>query len=318
MSPFTFWNVERLRPADLEPFVFTRANVSCCLWFAEGFTDYYGGVSLARAGSGRPGAGLDRWQTSRIDRAASCGPSSQMSEHAPFTDLAVSNDMTDSRPQLRLVLHIRRGDRPRHWTCHCAADPVDVARSTTTCGVCGRSHGRAVGSRPGYVDRPYTLADLRATLAEVSGDRRFADEFFDRYIEGREVADYDALIAAGPKKGTSQSRRQSQSGHSPRRKAVAGSQSPASRCSTDRITMPVSTPAISDHRPCAGEPASAAAWNTLRQRKPGGSVTITNAPPWRQDRRQDARNQKNATLPYGCQRNQNDRRGADGFSKGNA
>jgi predicted metalloprotease with PDZ domain len=39
------------------------------------------------------------------------------------------------------------------------------------------------------------LKDLRDRLAEVSGDRAFADGFFDKYIEGREVADYAALLA---------------------------------------------------------------------------------------------------------------------------
>ena len=47
---FHVWNVERIRPAGLEPFDFTRANVTCCLWLAEGFTQYYGPLLLARAG----------------------------------------------------------------------------------------------------------------------------------------------------------------------------------------------------------------------------------------------------------------------------
>ena len=47
---FHVWNVERIRPAGLEPFDFTRENVTCCLWLAEGFTQYYGPLLLARAG----------------------------------------------------------------------------------------------------------------------------------------------------------------------------------------------------------------------------------------------------------------------------
>ncbi|HEY4352694.1 MAG TPA: hypothetical protein VGN31_15790, partial [Paraburkholderia sp.] len=39
---FHNWNVERIRPAGLEPFDFTRENITCCLWLAEGFTQYYG------------------------------------------------------------------------------------------------------------------------------------------------------------------------------------------------------------------------------------------------------------------------------------
>ena len=50
---FHNWNVERIRPVGLEPFDFTRENITCCLWLAEGFTQYYGPLLLTRAGLGR-------------------------------------------------------------------------------------------------------------------------------------------------------------------------------------------------------------------------------------------------------------------------
>jgi predicted metalloprotease with PDZ domain len=58
-----------------------------------------------------------------------------------------------------------------------------------------RVHGKPGGSRPGYVDRPYSMADAESRLAEVSGDHPFAREFFGRYIQGRDVVDYGALLA---------------------------------------------------------------------------------------------------------------------------
>lgn len=57
-----------------------------------------------------------------------------------------------------------------------------------------RAHGKPGGAEPGLVASPYTLKDARDRLAEVSGDRRFADEFFDKYIEGREAIDYAPLL----------------------------------------------------------------------------------------------------------------------------
>ena len=39
---FHAWNVERIRPKTLEPFNFEKSNMSNELWFAEGFTQYYG------------------------------------------------------------------------------------------------------------------------------------------------------------------------------------------------------------------------------------------------------------------------------------
>ncbi|MEM6879684.1 MAG: hypothetical protein AAF544_14040, partial [Bacteroidota bacterium] len=47
---FHAWNVERLRPAHLEPFDFDHANMSDELWFAEGFTSYYDDLTLVRTG----------------------------------------------------------------------------------------------------------------------------------------------------------------------------------------------------------------------------------------------------------------------------
>ncbi|TDI22684.1 MAG: PDZ domain-containing protein, partial [Acidobacteria bacterium] len=54
--------------------------------------------------------------------------------------------------------------------------------------------GRPGGAVPGVVDRPYTQADLRTALAELTGDQAFADDFFDRYVEGHEVIDYAPLF----------------------------------------------------------------------------------------------------------------------------
>ena len=47
---------------------------------------------------------------------------------------------------------------------------------------------------PGYVEKPYAMADLRNTLASVSGDAAFAADFFARYIQGHDVVDYARLL----------------------------------------------------------------------------------------------------------------------------
>jgi predicted metalloprotease with PDZ domain len=190
---FHTWNVERIRPADLEPFDFTRPNVSCCLWFAEGFTEYYGDLSLVRAELAddapvAPVAALANASGRRVRSPV------QMSQHAPFADLAVSNDLTD---------------RGRSYTSyyqygHALALALDLSLRGRTAGRRSlddfmrrmwHDFGRLPATRPGFVARPYTLADLQAVLAEVSGDGTFAEEFFARYIEGREWPDFGALLA---------------------------------------------------------------------------------------------------------------------------
>ena len=117
----------------------------------------------------------------------------QMSQMAPFTDAARSVDRTNfsttfisyytygSAVALALDLSLRDRSNGR-------ISLDDYMRAMW------RAHGKPGGPEAGLVGKPYTLADARARLAEVSGDRAFADEFFDKYVEGREVADYSRLL----------------------------------------------------------------------------------------------------------------------------
>jgi predicted metalloprotease with PDZ domain len=47
---FHTWNVKRLRPVELGPFDYENENYTRGLWLSEGFTEYYGGLILVRAG----------------------------------------------------------------------------------------------------------------------------------------------------------------------------------------------------------------------------------------------------------------------------
>lgn len=51
---FHLWNVKRLRPLELGPFDYTREVYTTSLWIMEGFTDYYGYLTLVRAGLWSP------------------------------------------------------------------------------------------------------------------------------------------------------------------------------------------------------------------------------------------------------------------------
>jgi predicted metalloprotease with PDZ domain len=58
-----------------------------------------------------------------------------------------------------------------------------------------RKYGKPGGAHEGIVDQPYTVADAETTLGEVAGDRAFAHDFFAKYIEGHDAADYARLLA---------------------------------------------------------------------------------------------------------------------------
>ena len=195
---FHCWNVERIRPKGLEPFDFDRANMSGELWLAEGFTQYYGPLVLQRAGlvdvasTARTLAGLDRsgvGDAGRLVRSAE-----EMSRMAAFID----GGRTDGSDEL--VEHVI-SYYPFGGAIALALDLTLRERSDGRVSLddfmraMWRKYGKPGGSREGYVDRPYTIADAEATLAEVSGDRAFARDFFARYIQGHDVADYARLLA---------------------------------------------------------------------------------------------------------------------------
>ncbi len=91
---FHAWNVERIRPATLEPFKFMEANMSGELWFAEGFTNYYGGLVLVRTGDESMGDYAKRLTFVANYLINSPGRryfnALEMSQQAPFVDAAVS------------------------------------------------------------------------------------------------------------------------------------------------------------------------------------------------------------------------------------
>jgi predicted metalloprotease with PDZ domain len=195
---FHAWNVERIRPRSLEPFNFEEANVSGELWFAEGFTSYYGPLVMCRAGLTAPAdyarelAGAINTVT--LSPGRRLRTAEDMSRLAPFVDAAAAIDRTSfdntfisyytwgAALGLGLDLSLRERTDGRVTLDH-------VMR------VMWQQFGKSGERVPGYVEKPYTMADLKAVLASVSGDATFADDFFARHIQGHEVADYSRLLA---------------------------------------------------------------------------------------------------------------------------
>jgi len=194
---FHGWNVERIRPRSLEPFDLERPNMSGELWLAEGFTEYYGTLSMARAGllqfDAFVGAIGGLVASVALDPAHLVRSAEEMSQMAVFTDRGRSGDQTNWAQTfisyypfggaIALALDLTlRGRSDGRTTLD------DFMRAMW------RVHGAPGGAREGFVDRPYSIADAEARLAETSGDAAFAREFFGRFIQGRELADYAALL----------------------------------------------------------------------------------------------------------------------------
>ena len=185
---FHCWNVERIRPAALEPFDFERANMSAELWFAEGFTSYYTGLFLRRAGLQRE---EDYIKTlSNAINAVSNSPARSfynpigMSCLAPFADHAASVDPTNL------------GNTFISYYTYGEAIGLALDLSLRNLNISYSLDGfmKLVWTKYGITESPYTVLDLKAALAEYVTPA-FATDFFDHYIFQSALPDYGMLLA---------------------------------------------------------------------------------------------------------------------------
>lgn len=186
---FHSWNIERIRPADLEPFDFEAANMSRALWFGEGFTSYYTNVALWRAGL------LDDGQfAQRLGGAAAYVQNApgrayfspvEMSMQAPFVDAAVSVD-----PQNNANTFIS------YYTWGSVLGmSLDLAIRARFPGRSLDHVMREMWRLHGSPEVPYTVDDIQAAVARATGSEAFAADFFAQYVHGSAVPDFSALLA---------------------------------------------------------------------------------------------------------------------------
>lgn len=185
---FHSWNVERLRPAELEPFDFTRANPTPSLWFAEGFTTYYGPLTVRRAGESSVDeylADLNGTLNYVLNTPGrNYGSPEEMSIRAAFVDAAKSIDPAN----------------PNIFTSYypygaVIALALDLSLRQRFSGLTLDHYMRHLWKAHGVPEKPYTPDDLRRGLGEVTGDQRFADQFFAASVKGSALPDLAPLFA---------------------------------------------------------------------------------------------------------------------------
>jgi len=185
---FHSWNVKRIRPKSLEPFNFEHANMSSELWFAEGFTQYYGELLLVRSGFVNTDeytgtiAGL---VNQVLNKPASKNYSApQMSRYSVFADAGVSIDPNNNNNVFTSY----------YFYGGAIALALDL-RLRSDFNLTLDDYMRTVYLNRGKVMKPYTIPDLQADLAQVTKNPKFAEEFFKKYIYGLDKNDYAALLA---------------------------------------------------------------------------------------------------------------------------
>ena len=183
---FHCWNVERIRPKTLEPFNFEKSNMSNELWCAEGFTQYYGGLLMVRAGLTSDTAyksTLTGLINAKLNTpGATLYTPIQSSNEAVFTDAGRSIDGTNF---------------PNIFTSYYAyGGSLALALDLTL-----RQQGKTLDDfmqqmwkAHGKPEKPYTVADMQTALGMITTPA-FAKTFFDNYVYAPGKPDYEKLLA---------------------------------------------------------------------------------------------------------------------------
>ena len=183
---FHCWNVERIRPASLEPFSFDHVNMSGELWFAEGFTSYYDDLALLRGGLLTPEdyAGRLAGQLNYVVLTPGRNHRSpiEMSQQAPFVDAATANDPDNYANTF--VSYYSYGA-----TLGLALDLELRQRGHTLDELM-----RAMWQRYGKPEIPYHVRDIQLVLADVVQDASWAETWFADHIYGSALPDFGELL----------------------------------------------------------------------------------------------------------------------------
>ena len=184
---FHCWNVKRIRPKTLEPFNFEKSNMSNELWFAEGFTQYYGQLCIVRAGFEKDtsfASAITGFVNTKLNSIGATHYSPvDASRHAVFVDAGVAVDKTNY-PNMYTSYY------PYGAALALALDLELRGRFNKTLDdmmkVCWKKSGKP--------EIPDEIEDLESALATVSGDKKFAHDFFARFIYGHETLNYAPLL----------------------------------------------------------------------------------------------------------------------------
>ncbi|WP_113661067.1 M61 family metallopeptidase [Pedobacter nanyangensis] len=184
---FHAWNVERLRPKTLEPFNFTQSNLSDELWIAEGFTQYYGNLTLKRSGF-RTLENITRVFGGLVN-AVSNSPGAknfspiQASRYAVFADAGVAVDRTNQQNIFT-----------SYYTYGAAVALALDLRLRSDFNLSLDHYMKALWKSYGKTEIAYTISDLEKTLSSLTKNAGFANKFFKDFVYATKKEDYASLL----------------------------------------------------------------------------------------------------------------------------
>ena len=173
---FHAWNVKRLRPQELWPYVYDRPQPTTLLWVSEGITDYYADLSLVRGGV--------------IDAtgfySATAGKINEVNE-VPAVALEDASLSTWVHPVNGTgYIYYPKGSLAGFMLDIMIRDATDNRRSLDD--VLRELYQTEYKRGSGF-----TTAEWWAAVGRAAGGRSFED-FHDRYVDGREPFPWDSIL----------------------------------------------------------------------------------------------------------------------------
>jgi len=196
---FHVWNVKRVRPQALGPFDYTREQYFPSLWVAEGWTTYYGAVTLRRGGVEDTEAFYRRMAT-LIQQNLTAPGRTQMSArmlsfHAPFWDGAAQPQPTN-RDQVFFSYYTKGAGLAAFLDLYIRFQTANGRSLNDAFNNLKERTWNAPKSSYYLQGRGYTEDDVEHAVARASGQPMKA--WFDRYVAGTEDLPFDdALVWAG-------------------------------------------------------------------------------------------------------------------------
>jgi predicted metalloprotease with PDZ domain len=173
---FHAWNVKRLRPEDLWPYVYDRPQPTTLLWASEGITDYYADLALVRGGVTDANAFYN----------TTAGKINEVNE-APPVALEDASLSTWVHPVNGTgYIYYPKGSLAGFMLDIMIRDASDNRRSLDD--VLRELYQSEYKRGSGF-----THSEWWAAVSRAAGGRSF-DGFYERYIDGREPFPWDSIL----------------------------------------------------------------------------------------------------------------------------
>jgi predicted metalloprotease with PDZ domain len=173
---FHAWNVKRLRPSELWPYVYDRARPTTLLWMSEGITDYYADIALVRGGVLND-SGFFATTAGKINEVASAPPTAL--EDASLSTWVHPSDGTG-------YIYYPKGSLVGFILDIMIRDASDNASSLDAV-------MKALYQGTYAVGRGFTAADFWREASKAAKGKSFADVNA-KYIDGREPFAWDQIL----------------------------------------------------------------------------------------------------------------------------